>query len=101
MVALERRLRGQRIDELEARCRPEGHGERDRAVELHDGGWCDIGESLVERRDARPVRLLRETRPRVAGGDRSLERVGAERAAELLGTLERRETTADEEVVPA
>src|SRR3989442_4654366 len=37
----------------------------------------------------------------MTGGDRCLERVRAQPAAELLGTLERRETTTDEDVIPA
>ena len=40
-------------------------------------------------------------RSRVAGGDRGLQRVRAERAAELLGALERGETATDEELIPA
>jgi len=41
------------------------------------------------------------TRSRVTGGDRGLQRIGAEPAAECLGALERRETTTDEELIPA
>src|SRR6058998_4386697 len=37
VVSLERRLRGQLIDEREARRRTERHPERDRAIQLHDG----------------------------------------------------------------
>ena len=37
----------------------------------------------------------------VAGGDRGLERVGAGRAAELLGARERGEAATDQELVPA
>ena len=40
-------------------------------------------------------------RPRVAGGDRGLQRVGAEAAAEPLGALERGEPAADQQLVPA
>ena len=47
-----------------------------------------------------PVRLRRRARSRVTGGDGGLERVRAMRAAELLGTLQRRETTTDEELIP-
>jgi hypothetical protein len=100
MVSLERRLGGQRIDELEARCGTERHRERDCTVQLHDGRWRELGEGIVERHDALPVRLRRGTRSRMTGGDRGLERVRAERAAEILGTLECRETAMDEELVP-
>ena len=37
----------------------------------------------------------------MTGGDRGLKGVRAERAGEFLGTLERRETTTDEELIPA
>ena len=39
-------------------------------------------------------------RARVAGGDRGLQRVGARRAAQRLGALQRRQPAADEELVP-
>ena len=42
-----------------------------------DGASC--GERVVERGDPRPVGLRRRARPRVAGGDRGLQRVRAER----------------------
>src|SRR6266446_10630455 len=40
-------------------------------------------------------------RPCVAGGDRGLERIRTEPSAELLGALERGETAAHEQVIPA
>src|SRR5439155_512472 len=101
VVALERRLRPQPVHELEARGGTESHRDRHRTIQLHDGGWRELGERIVERRDARPVRLRGGTRSRVAGGDRGLQRVRAERAAELLGPLECGETTMDEDVIPA
>src|SRR5437667_4019111 len=101
VVAPEGRLRGQRIDELEARCRTECHRDRDRAIQLDDGGGREPGERLVELRDTRPVGLRRRTRSCVTGGDRGLQRVRPLRAAERLGPLERHETTTDEDVIPA
>ena len=65
------------------------------------GDGATLGQRVVERRDARPVGLLGRARPRVAGGDRGLQRVRPERAAERLGALERREAAADEQLVPA
>src|SRR5262249_36938606 len=47
------------------------------------------------------VRLRRRARPRVTGGDRGLQGIRAERAAERLGPLERRQATTDEELIPA
>jgi hypothetical protein len=55
----------------------------------------------VQRSDARPVRLSRAGRPRVAGGDGRLQGIGAAQAAEPLGSLQRREAATDEERVPA
>src|ERR1700730_5803476 len=37
VVARESCFRGELLDELEARCWTEGHGHRDRAIQLHDG----------------------------------------------------------------
>src|ERR1700674_932709 len=68
VIGSERGLRGQRIDELEARAGTDRHRDGDRAVQLDDGGGRDPGEILVERRDARPVRLRRGARPGVTGG---------------------------------
>src|SRR6266516_1739541 len=101
VVTLQRRVRGERVDELQARGRAERHRERDRAVQLHDGGWRELGERLVERRDARPVRLLGGPCPPVTGGDRGLQRIRAERAPEGLGPLQRGQTAADEQLVPS
>src|SRR5438067_767594 len=100
VVALERRLRGQRIDELEARRRPERHRERDRPIQLHDGRRRNLGERIVERRDRCPVRLLRSARLRVTGGDRGLERVRTKRTTESRCALKCRETATDQELVP-
>src|SRR5262245_43015195 len=100
VVAIERWLRGQRLDEVEAGLRAEGHGDRHRAVQLDDGGRRDPGELGVEPRDAHPVRLRRGQRSGVTGGDRGLERVRPGRAAELPGALERGQAETDEELVP-
>ena len=100
MIALERRLRGQRIDELEPRCRTERHRDGDRAIQLHNWRWGEPGKSFIERHDACPVRLLGGKRPRMTGSNRSLESVRTPEAAELFSAIERRETATDEEVVP-
>ena len=87
MVVLEGRLGGERIDESQPFRRAESHGDGDRAIQLDDGGRRDLRERVVERRDARPVGVLRSARARVAGGDRGLQRVGSEPPAELLDKL--------------
>ena len=63
-----------------------------------DGARCD--ERLVEGRDAGPVGFVCRARARVAGGDRRLKRVGTERAAKRLGALQRRQSAADEQLIP-
>src|ERR687883_1216269 len=64
VVALERRLRGQRIDELEAHRRPERHRERDRPIKLHDGRRGNRGARTVNRRVPCPFGLPRRPPPR-------------------------------------
>src|SRR5207248_10816868 len=70
-------------------------------VELDDRRGVDVGELLVERDNAGPIRVLGRPRSGVAGGDRSLQRIGAGRVAELLGAAERREPAPDEKLIPA
>src|ERR1700732_496647 len=100
MVGLKRALRGQRIHELETRLGSECHGNRDRAIQLNDGRWCHLAESLIERDDARPVRLSRGERPRVTGGNRGLQRVCAPCATEVFSALQCGQTATDKESVP-
>ena len=75
--------------------------ERDRAVQLDDRRRLQLSKRVVEGRDASPIGLLRRARSRMAGRDRRLYGVRAQRAAELLRALERRETPVNEELVPA
>ena len=100
MVGLKRGLRGKRVDELEARCRAEGHGERDRPIQLHDWRGHELGEGVVECGDALPIRFRRGARASVTCHDGRLHRIGARRAAKLLGTFECGESTMDEELIP-
>src|SRR5690606_14230751 len=62
--------------------------------------WHKLGERIVERRDAYPVRLLGGAGSRVAGRDGSLRPIRSEPAAESLSALERSETASDEKVIP-
>src|SRR2546422_4686849 len=73
MVAREGGLGRQRVGDLEPRGRTERHGIRHGAVQLDDGGLRELGERIVQRRDAGPVRLFRSARSRVTGGDGCLE----------------------------
>src|SRR5438034_7508466 len=95
MVAREGGLGLERIDDLETRRRTECHGIGDRPIHLYDRGLRELGERIVERRDARPVRLFRDVRARVASGDRGLQRIRPQCTAQLLGALECRETATD------
>lgn len=101
VVGLEGRLRGERVDELETGCRTEGHGERDRTIQLDDRGRHELGQSVVERGDALPVCFCRSARASVTRGDGGLERIRAEGTPEFFGALQRRETATDEDVIPA
>ena len=65
------------------------------------GDGVSSDERVVERGDARPVRLRGRARPGVAGGDGGLQRVGARRAAQRLGARQRGQAAADQELVPA
>ena len=58
VVALQRRLVGERVDELEPGRRTERHRDRDRAVELDHRRRRQLGERVVERGDARPVGVV-------------------------------------------
>src|SRR6267142_1889269 len=62
MVGLERRLRSDRVDDLETRCRTERHGVRDRAIQLHDGRRHELREGVVKLSDAFPVCFRGRTR---------------------------------------
>ena len=71
----------QRVDGPEPGGRAERHPDRHRPVELHHRARRDLGEGVVQRRDPWPVRLVGPPRPRVAGGDRGLHGVRAQRCA--------------------
>src|SRR6266851_3231342 len=101
VIAPQRRLRSERVHQLEARRRTGRHRDRDCAVQLDDGRRRDLEQLLVEPRDTGPVGLPGGGRPRVTSGDRGLQRVRAGLAAQLAGTLERGEAAADEQAIPA
>jgi hypothetical protein len=101
VIALERGLLLERVHDREPRGGPLGHGDRHGPVQLHDGRGHEARERGVEHGDPVPVGLLRRPRAGVAGGDGGLEPVGAEAAAERLGPLERRQSAADEQLIPA
>src|SRR5258708_35520035 len=77
MVGLKRPLRSQRIHELEARLGSEGHRHRGCVIQLHDGRWCHLPKRLIDRDEARPVRLRWGERRRVTGSNSRLQLVNA------------------------
>ena len=85
VVATQGGLIGERIEELEPGLGTEGHRHGHSTVDLHDRGAGEGREAVVQRDDPRPVGLLDAPGPRVARGDRRLQRVRAQRGAELLG----------------
>ena len=97
---MQRRLRLERVDHLETRLRATRHRDGHRTIQLHDWRRCQRRERAVEARDARPIGFLGDARARVARRDRGLQRVGAARATELLGPLERRKAAADQQSIP-
>src|ERR671925_599214 len=101
MVVTQRWLGAKRLDQLECRLRAESHSDGDRTVQLDDWRRYELGERVVERDDALPIRVTGVAGARVAGGDRGLERVRPERAARALRALERGEPAADEHPIPA
>ena len=84
-----------------ARPRAERHRHGDRAVQLDHRRRRQLRRARRTARRCAASRSPRRARPRMAGGDRRLQRVGPERAAELLGALERRQPAADQQAIPA
>ncbi len=85
-----------------SRDRPPAPGHRDGhgAIEFHDRRRRHAAEHLVELHDARPVRVARRRRARVAGRNRRLQRVRTTGIAQTFGTVERGQSAADEQPVP-
>src|SRR5579885_1736561 len=100
MVVLQRRFVYQRIGNLEPRRGSERHSDRYCPVEFDDRRGRDFGERVVERGNALPISLPGSRRPRVAGRDRGLQRVRAQRTAKALGALQRTQTAMNQELIP-
>jgi hypothetical protein len=100
MVASERRLIGQRIEDGQPGLWALGHRDGHGAIEPDDRGRCDGIELAVQRCDPCPVRLARGSCPRVAGRYRSLERVSRALVCEAFGSRKLRQPVLDEVSVP-
>jgi len=87
VVAAQRGFIGERVHKLHAGLWAERHRHCHGAVELYDGGPGERRETVVQRHDSRPVGLLDAARPCMAAGNGALQRVRAQRAAELLGSV--------------
>jgi drug/metabolite transporter (DMT)-like permease len=101
MVVAQRGLGGERVEDVQAAVGAVGHGDGYRAVELHDRSRGEPGQSLVERGDPAPVGVVGAAGLGVTGGDRGLEDVGADRAADPFGAQQREVAAPDEQLVPA
>ena len=101
MVRLERGLVDKGVCEFEAGSRTERHSHRNRPVQLDHRRWRELGDRVVEGRDARPLGFRCGRGSCVARGDRRLQRVGAHRTGEPLGSLEGRQAATDEQTIPA
>src|SRR5262249_44402184 len=101
MVALERGVGNERIDELETGGWTERHAHRYGAIQFDHGRRRLLGERFVERSDAHPIRFGGGTRARMTGGNRGLQGVRPPRAPQRLRALQGREASADEKLVPA
>ena len=86
-------------------CQPLGgsvcHADGDGAIELDYRRLSQLNEGIVKSNNAFPVRFLRRVCSRMAGGDRGLQRVGAQRLNQGFSMRERSKTPADQELVPA
>src|SRR2546430_11529193 len=68
------------------RSRTEGHGVRDRAIQLYDWRGRKPGERVIERSDSPPVRFCGRTRTSMARGDGRLHGVVADRKSTRLNS---------------
>src|SRR5256885_6357403 len=87
VVRAERWLIGEAVDQVQGGRGAVRHPDGDGAVELDDRRWHELGERVVERHDARPIGLRRGRGPRVACGDRGLQRGWPHRASQILRAL--------------
>src|SRR5258705_13910383 len=101
MIRLERRVGGERLNDVESGLWTERHRNRYCAVQFDDRTWHELRQRCVERRDARPIRLLSGVSARMASGDGGLQRVRTSRAVQSFGAPQFSEPVADQRVVPA
>ena len=101
MVAVHQRIRPELIHDGQPRCRPIRHADSNSAVELDDGGRCELGELRVQRGDARPIRFIGRNCPRMARREGCLQCVRAGVAGEGLGSFERGQAQANQQPIPA
>src|SRR5690348_2983972 len=57
VVSLERRLRSERVNELEARGGTKRHRDGNGSIQLHNGRRRELCQSAIERGDAVPIRF--------------------------------------------
>ena len=101
VVAVERAVAGERVDQVQPLRRAVGHRDRDRLVQRHHRAGLDAAELRVEQRDLAPVGRAGPRRLRVDRGDRRLQRVRARRPPQRQRAVDERQRLADHRAVPA
>jgi hypothetical protein len=96
MVAPKRRIITHGVDELEASRWTGSHGHGNRSIQLNNSRRRHFREFGVESRDPCPVGIFGSGGPRMAGGDRRLDRLGAALQAQVLGPIKRRKSSVDQ-----
>ena len=101
VVAVERAVARERVDQVQPLRRAVRHRHRDRLVQRHHRAGLDAAELGVEQRDLAPVGRAGPRRLRVDRGDRRLERVRARRPPQRERAVDERQRLADHRAVPA
>ena len=101
VVAVERAVASERVDQVQPLRRAVRHRHRDRLVQRHHRAGLDAAELGVEQRDLAPVGRAGPRRLRVDRGDRRLERVRARRPPQRERAVDERQRLADHRAVPA
>src|SRR5579863_6975862 len=100
VIALQRRLIGERIDDLEAGSGAERHPDGHGAIEFNNRRRSKVSQRIIERGDALPVCFGCDARARMARGYRGLRGVGPERRSGAFGSFECSEAAANEPLIP-
>ena len=100
MIFLHRRIARQRIHQLQPRRRTHRHPHRHRAIQLHHRRRRHFPQFAIQRRDARPIRFLARSSPRMTRRNRRLNRIRTSHPTKLLRPFQRRQSPVDEQSIP-